>query len=68
MAVPSYPGPALYLFQLNRGVEDVAASTLEVYDELAELVLGVLDLAGNLGPLGPAGPLYMNDTFASCGY
>jgi hypothetical protein len=35
-------------------VEDVdgGVDMAEVYDELAELVLGVLDLICNLGPLG----------------
>ena len=41
---------ALDLLQLNRRVEDVDGGVhmVEVYDQLAELVLGVLDLACNL--------------------
>jgi hypothetical protein len=31
---------------------DRSVDVIEVYDELAELVLGVLDLAGDLGALG----------------
>ena len=44
----------MILLQLNRRVEDVdrRVDLVEVDHQLAELVLGVLDLARDLGPLG----------------
>src|SRR2546421_5732252 len=44
-------GPRLDLLKLNRRVEDVdrRVDVVEVDDELAELVLGVLDPAGYFG-------------------
>jgi hypothetical protein len=46
-------GPRLDLLQLNRRVEHVDRSVdmVEVHDQLAELVLGVFDLARDLGGL-----------------
>ena len=46
-------GSGLDLLQLNRRVEDVDRRVyeVEVYDQLAELVLGVFNPACNLGAL-----------------